>query len=175
VVLDELVRVEDVASDLAAEAGVEHLAALGGELGHTVELHVVTSAELPPREGIVKHTVVPGGAEAAELFRRADLVCLPSHVDAVPWTVLEALASGVPLVATLGSAVEEIVGDAALLVPPHDTDALHAALARVIGDDALGTRLRRAGPERAAKFTWERSVEGHLDAYERAIAARASA
>ncbi len=86
---------------------------------------------------------------------------------------LEALASGTPLVTTSGSALEEVVGDAALLVRPADPDALARALSSILDDPAVSSRLRAAGPERAAAFTWDRSIDAHIDAYERAIRHRA--
>ena len=82
---------------------------------------------------------------------------------------LEALASGTPLVTTSGSALEEVVGDAALLVPPADPDALARALSTVLDDATVAARLRAAGPARAATFTWERSIDAHVEAYRRAI------
>jgi glycosyltransferase involved in cell wall biosynthesis len=96
----------------------------------------------------------------------------PSFEEGFGLPALEALACGAPLVSTRGSAIEEVVGDAALLVPPHDERAVAHALQQILDDDTLAARLRRDGPERAAKFTWDRSVAGHLDAYDRAIVTR---
>jgi glycosyltransferase involved in cell wall biosynthesis len=87
---------------------------------------------------------------------------------------LEALASGTPLVTTSGSALEEVVGDAALLVPPADPDSLARALATVLDDAPVAARLRAAGPARAATFTWARSIDAHVEAYLRAIGHRAT-
>jgi glycosyltransferase involved in cell wall biosynthesis len=120
---------------------------------------------------IVKPGYLPDATLVA-LFRNATAVVYPSFEEGFGLPALEALASGAPLVSTTGSAVEEIVGDAAMLVPARDVDALAGALTAIIGDAALATRLRQAGLARAAKFTWDRSVDAHLDAYERAIAAR---
>jgi len=105
------------------------------------------------------------------LFRRAEVIAYPSLVEGFGMPALEALASGTPLVTTSGSALEEVVGDAALLVPPADVDALAAALTRVLDDPALAQRLRAAGPPRAATFTWDRSIDAHVDVYHRAVAA----
>jgi glycosyltransferase involved in cell wall biosynthesis len=106
------------------------------------------------------------------LFRRATAVVYPSLEEGFGLPALEALACGAPLVSTRGSAVEEVVGDAALLVPPHDENALGHAIEQILHDATLAARLRRDGPARAAKFTWDHSVAGHLDAYDRAIVTR---
>jgi glycosyltransferase involved in cell wall biosynthesis len=122
--------------------------------------------------GVATRILRPGyvdDATLAALFRRAEVIAYPSLVEGFGMPALEALASGTPLVTTSGSALEEIVGDAALLVPPADVDALAAALARVLDDPALAARLRADGPPRAATFTWARSIDAHVGAYERAI------
>lgn len=121
--------------------------------------------------GIATRILRPGYIDdptLAALFRRARVVAYPSLVEGFGMPALEALASGTPLVTTSGSALEEVVGDAALLVPPADPDALARALSTILDDPAVADRLRAAGPPRAATFTWERSVDAHLDAYERA-------
>ena len=126
--------------------------------------------------GVATRILRPGyvdDATLAALFRRADVIAYPSLVEGFGLPALEAMASGAPLVTTSGSALEEVVGDAALLVPPADPDALARALATILDDPAVAARLRAAGPERAASFTWERSVEAHVAAYRRAIAVAA--
>ncbi len=113
---------------------------------------------------ILRAGYLPTDAVAA-LFRQAAVVAYPSLVEGFGLPALEALACGAPLVTTTGSAMEETVGSAALLVKPRDTDGLANALERLLTDDQLADRLRRAGPHRASTFTWEASVAGHLDAY----------
>ncbi len=122
--------------------------------------------------GVATRILRPGYVDDATLgalFRRAEVIAYPSLVEGFGMPALEALASGTPLVTTSGSALEEIVGDAALLVPPADVDALARALTRVLDDPALAARLRADGPPRAATFTWARSIEAHIGAYDRAI------
>jgi glycosyltransferase involved in cell wall biosynthesis len=122
--------------------------------------------------GVATRILRPGyidDATLGALFRRADVIAYPSLVEGFGMPALEALASGTPLVTTSGSALEEIVGDAALLVPPADPEALARALAQVLDDASVAARLRADGPVRASTFTWERSVDAHVAAYERAI------
>ncbi len=111
-------------------------------------------------------------ATLTALFRQAIAVVYPSLEEGFGLPALEALACGTPLVSTRGSAIEEMVGDAALLVTPGDVDALAESLARVVNDADLQARLRADGLARAATFTWARSVAGHLDAYRRAAKTR---
>jgi glycosyltransferase involved in cell wall biosynthesis len=97
------------------------------------------------------------------------VVAYPSLAEGFGLNALEALACGAPLVTTTGSALDEVVGDAALTVTPGDPDALAGALREALHPE-VAARLRAAGPERAAQFTWERSVDRHVEAYQLAAA-----
>lgn len=108
---------------------------------------------------------VPDDAVPA-LLRKAAAVAYPSLQEGFGLTALEALACGAPLVTTTGSAMEEVAGDAAVLVAPGDRHALAAALdALVHGDPAFPARRRR-GLARAATATWDEAAAGHAAAYE---------
>jgi glycosyltransferase involved in cell wall biosynthesis len=98
-------------------------------------------------------------------FRRAEVVAYPSLDEGFGLPALEALACGAVLVTTTGSAMEEVVGDAAVLVRPRDPAGLGAALGRAITETTLRDRLHADGPRRAADFTWATSVDQHLAAY----------
>jgi glycosyltransferase involved in cell wall biosynthesis len=104
----------------------------------------------------------------ASLFRRAAVVAYPSLEEGFGLPALEALACGAPLVTTTGSSMNEVVGDAALLVRPGDDAQLAHAVRELLTDHRRAARLRSAGPARANTFTWERSVCAHVDAYRRA-------
>jgi glycosyltransferase involved in cell wall biosynthesis len=106
-------------------------------------------------------------------FRRAEVLAYPSLEEGFGLPALEALACGAALVTTTGSAMAEVVGDAARLVAPGDVVGLAGALDAVLGDNALRARLRAAGPTRAAAFTWQRSGDAHLAAYAAAQGDRA--
>jgi len=101
----------------------------------------------------------------APFFRQAEAVVYPSLEEGFGLPALEALACGAPLVTTTGSAMEEVAGGVALLVPPRDPRALAAALERLLVDEGERARQRREGPLAAAASTWSASVERHVDAY----------
>jgi glycosyltransferase involved in cell wall biosynthesis len=87
-------------------------------------------------------------------YAAADLLVLPSHAETYGMVVTEALAHGVPVLATDVGGIREALGrrDAGLLVPPGDPAALGAALRTWLGDAELRTRLRRAARERRASL-----------------------
>lgn len=111
------------------------------------------------RLGYVHDDVVPA------LYRRAAAVAYPAFEEGFGLPALEALACGAALVTTSGSVMADLVGDAALLVPPGDDGALTDALASLLEGGPLVDRLRAAGPLVAAEHTWARSAERHVEAY----------
>jgi glycosyltransferase involved in cell wall biosynthesis len=128
--------------------------------------------------GVATQVIRPGYLatdDVPALFRQAAVVAYPSFEEGFGLPALEGLACGAPVVTTMGSALAEVVEDAALKVSPHDPDALAGAIASVLDDPAVAARLRAAGPVRAAEFTWSRCVEQHVEAYRRAAVAGARA
>lgn len=103
-----------------------------------------------------------GREEMPELLRRADLFVFPSRDEGMPNAVLEAMAAGLPVVATRISGNEEVVvdGETGLLVPPDDPDALAGALAGLLTDAARRRRLGAAGRERVCReYSWRSVAE----------------
>jgi glycosyltransferase involved in cell wall biosynthesis len=90
--------------------------------------------------------------DVPDLLVAADAVVITSDWEARPTVAQEALRAGVPLVATKVGGIPDLVGEAAVLVPPGHPDALAAALVDVLEDPDLAARLRAAGPRQAA--TW---------------------
>lgn len=113
-------------------------------------------------------------AELEDLWAAADAFVFPSLFEGFGLPVLEAMARGVPVACSNASSLPEVAGDAALLFDPRDPHAIAGALSRLLGDDDLRERLRRAGPERARAFTWRRTAELTLASYARALAADGS-
>lgn len=119
---------------------------------------------------VVQLTGAVSADQLLALYRAADLFVFPSRYEGFGLPALEAMACGAPVVAASTGALPEVVGEAALSVDPRDTDALAAAIARALTDADLRARLRVAGPERAARFSWERCAAETLAVYEEALA-----
>jgi glycosyltransferase-like protein len=106
------------------------------------------------------------------LYRAADVFAFPSTKEGFGLAALEALASGLPVVA---SDLDEFAaylsdGESAMLVPVGDGDALGAAMARVGRDSGLRGDLRAGGLRLAREFTWERAAIAHERAYGQVLA-----
>ncbi len=113
------------------------------------------------------------GRDAMATRLRTSRVALnPSRVDNMPNSVLEALASGVPVVSTRVGGVGHIVEHdrSALLVPAGDDAAMAQALQRVLDDPALAQRLRAAGLAEAAAYTWDQIGPRWQAVYQAALA-----
>jgi len=104
------------------------------------------------------------------LYRRADVFCLASLYEGFGLPAVEAMARGVPIVATSGSALEEVVQGAGALFAPGDVNGCVEQLERVLDDTALRSTLSRAGLARSVALDWDRCALGHSRAYARALA-----
>lgn len=94
------------------------------------------------------------------LLAGATVLAYPSLYEGFGLPTLEAMAAGVPVVTTTAGALPEVVGDAALLVGPGDTDALAEALELVLTDETERRSLIERGHARASQFTWEECARG---------------
>jgi glycosyltransferase involved in cell wall biosynthesis len=110
--------------------------------------------------------------EMAELYRQATLCLNTALADNMPNSVLEALASGLPVVSTNVGGVPYLVEHekTAVLVEPGDASGMTEAMARVIEDDALRGRLVRNGLELVSGFTWQAVGARWLRTYREALA-----
>jgi glycosyltransferase involved in cell wall biosynthesis len=123
--------------------------------------------------GIAELVRMPPWLPASDLeglYRAAACVVFPSLYEGFGLPVLEAMARGVPVACSNRSSLPEVAGDAALLFDPEDTGAIRSAMEKLLTDPALADRLRAAGRERAALFTWERTAELTVASYRRALA-----
>jgi glycosyltransferase involved in cell wall biosynthesis len=118
------------------------------------------------RTGYVQDETVPA------LLRSASAAVYPALYEGFGLPALEALACGVPLVTTSGTAMEEVAGDAAVLIPPGDLEALAEAIDAELAGGPGGSSSearRRRGLDIASAHTWARSADLHLPAYRHAV------
>ena len=115
------------------------------------------SAGSVPGERILLTGYVADG-ELLALYRGAAALVYPSLSEGFGLPVLEAMATGTPVITSNRSSLPEVAGDACRLVDPHDDSALANALREILTDPSERARLSAAGPARAAQFTWSASA-----------------
>ncbi len=120
--------------------------------------------------GVVSCVTGISDDELARRYGEAQVAIVPSLYEGFSLPAVEAMACGVPVVATTGGALPEVVGDdgtTGLLVPPDDPGALAAAIARLLDDPALRARLGEAGRQRVmSRFTWQVTARETARCYE---------
>jgi glycosyltransferase involved in cell wall biosynthesis len=99
----------------------------------------------------------------------AEVLAYPSLYEGFGLPTLEAMSAGVPVVTTTAGALPEVVGDAAELVAPGDTDELAGALERVLTEEMHRKELVERGLRRASLFTWEACARGLTELYREAV------
>jgi glycosyltransferase involved in cell wall biosynthesis len=108
-----------------------------------------------------------------ELYASAQIAVVPSLYEGFSLPAVEAMACGVPLVATTGGAVPEVAGtdgETALLVEPGDPEQLADGIRRFLDDPALRDRIAAAGRQRALRrFTWEATAAGTAECYREVV------
>jgi glycosyltransferase involved in cell wall biosynthesis len=171
------VRILFVGADLERKGGLVLLDAFrrlrrdaGGD--HTgvrpldVRLDLVTQTHVDEEPGVAVHRGLRSNSQPLkDLYRAADIFCLPTMGDCLPMVLSEAGAAGLPLVSTAVGAIPEIVrdGETGLLVPLNDAGALAVALRRLVLDAALRRRLGTAACAHVrAQFDAEKNAHALL-------------
>jgi glycosyltransferase involved in cell wall biosynthesis len=139
---------------------------VAGRAGWLAEASLAAIDSSPARGWIVR--VEPTDADLPLLYSRAQVLCLPSLYEGFGIPMVEAMACGVPVVASSGSALPEIGADAALYHDPTSVEALTEQLRRALTDTEQRAGMVRRGLARAASFTWERCAERTLRVYREA-------
>jgi len=104
------------------------------------------------------------------LYNLAAVFAFPSLYEGFGLPILEAMACGAPVITSRGGALEEVAGDAALLVNPTDESEIISALASVLCNADLAMTLRAAGLARAAQFDWRRTAQETIALYRECVA-----
>jgi glycosyltransferase involved in cell wall biosynthesis len=118
--------------------------------------------------GIEKDIIFTGyiiGDDLAPLFAQADFFVMPSLYEGFGTTVLEAFATGVPVISSDVSSIPEIAGDAAMLVNPLDTKEIADAMFLFSESEELKNNYREKGKKQVEKFNWEKTAQETLALY----------
>jgi glycosyltransferase involved in cell wall biosynthesis len=99
------------------------------------------------------------------LYKGASVYVLPSLLETFGHTLVEAMASGLPIIASRISCIPEIVGEAGLLFDPYSPEELTSRLASVLSEDGTRTRLVRAGQLRSKDFSWDKTTQGLVELF----------
>ncbi len=142
-------------------------------------LQLVLSGQAPPelvdlaRRKLDRQVTFSGylsDEELASWYRRAWVVAYPTDMEGFGFPIVEAFASGTPVVATRVGSVEEVADGAALLVSAGDVEELAGAIERLLSDTQLRDSLRAAGLQRASGFGWDKVAERTIAVYREALA-----
>jgi glycosyltransferase involved in cell wall biosynthesis len=124
----------------------------------------------PEALGISEWVRRPGWVEHEELagvYALADALLLPSLFEACPLPLLEAMATGCPIVTADRYGTKELAEGAAVLVNPEDVESIAGGMRRVLDDEPLRTEMVAAGLRRSREFTWRRCATETLRVFER--------
>jgi glycosyltransferase involved in cell wall biosynthesis len=121
--------------------------------------------------GEARLLVRPPRADLIALYSMAEAFIFPSWIEGFGLPVLEAMACGAPVIASDRGSIPEVAGDAALLADAENPEAVARHLGLVLGSPEEARRLRERGFARAAQFSWRKTGERILAAYEQIVAA----
>jgi glycosyltransferase involved in cell wall biosynthesis len=145
------------------------------KLSHRIQVPLVLIARPEVKEHLAFHPrtqVLPQLREEnlPKFFASAAAVLVPSRYEGFGLPALEAMACAVPVLASNNSALPEVVGDAGILLPPHEVDAWVRACEQILTESTQAREARvEVGLERAARMTWKLCAQRTLEVYRRAL------
>ena len=149
----------------AAEDDHELCLVIAGDLGRLARhLHDALGRTAAPRERVIVTGFVDD-ATLASLYSGAECLLHAALLEGFGLTPLESLAAGTPVIGYRAGAVEEVVGDAGVLVDPGDPNALGDALRGFLSSPSQAEELRARTRARAAMFSWDEAADRTLDVY----------
>jgi glycosyltransferase involved in cell wall biosynthesis len=119
--------------------------------------------------GLATSVTFTGYVPSADLpafYNAAEVFVYPSIIEGFGLPVMEAMACGLPVLTSFGSSLEEIAGDAAVLVDPLSEESIAMGLGKLLGDLGLRVRLGQAGLVRSASLSFEKTAERTIEIYE---------
>jgi alpha-1,3-rhamnosyl/mannosyltransferase len=121
--------------------------------------------KLLEERGMVRYLGYTSDVELHYLYSSAGALVFPSIYEGFGLPIIEAQAMGLPVITSNLSCMPEVAGNAALLVDPHDVDALSVALEQIMLDETLRAALKVKGLENSGKFSWAATVARTLEVY----------
>lgn len=115
---------------------------------------------------IVQAGQVKTDEELAKIYRAADVLLFPSVWEGFGWPPLEAMACGLPVIASNVASLPEVIAEAGILINPKDLQALIQGTVSILNDSALSQSLSEKGIEQARSFTWKNTAIKTLAVYE---------
>ena len=150
-----------------------HHLVIGGK-----DCHKFTEQYGIPADGYGRDVRFLGWIEQEDLpaiYSMADLFLYPSHVEAFPVPITEALACGTPIITSNANGLVEVVGEAARLVDPTDVEEIAEALGHLLADEEARKRYSEKALERSARYSWDKCARETLNILENPAASHGSA
>lgn len=122
--------------------------------------------------GLEENVIFPGYVSEEDLvkfYNAADLFVYPSLYEGFGLPPLEAMACGTPVITSNTSSLPEVVGEAGIMVDPHDDQELTKAMHKVLTNENLSKKLGQKGLERSKCFTWEKTASETWKVYEEVL------
>ena len=144
------------------DAGLDFDLVLAGQLGWASDETVNAAADSRSRGRVILAGVL-GDPDLALLIKGSTLAVVPSLYEGFSLPMVEAMACGVPTIASQTSCLPEISGNGLAYFDPLSIEAMASCMQAVLRDSEMSMRLRQQGIERAREFTWERCARETLD------------
>lgn len=142
---------------LKKDPNFKHQLVLAGKPGYGYEQAIKLKTE-----GIIE-TGYLDQQTYATLLKNADLFFFPSHFEGFGMPVLEAMACGIPVVASNSTSIPEVLGDAGILVDQKKPFEMAAAISKLIHSSKLKDNLKDRGLRRSKQFSWEKAAQQTLE------------
>ncbi|RJP46576.1 MAG: glycosyltransferase family 1 protein [Desulfobacteraceae bacterium] len=160
------VRLLQAVAKIGDSAGTAHLIKVGEAGAKRFRDQSLKTARALGLNSKVSFTGHVSEEELATFYAMADVFLFPSLYEGFGLPPLEAMASGTPVISSNSSSLPEVVGDAAIMINPHDVESLAKAIVMVLGSESLQKKLSEKGLEQAGRFTWKKCADETAKVYD---------